>query len=40
MSSIIGNDDTNKQWPVVTVVLYSKENDKICEVVDFKSNSE
>ncbi len=23
-SSVIDNDDTNKQWPVVTVVLYNK----------------
>ncbi len=25
MSSVIDNDDKNKQWAVVTVVLYSKD---------------
>ncbi len=39
MSSIIGNDDTNKQWTLFTVVLYSKKNIKIYEVQDYKSNS-
>ncbi len=36
--SIIGNDGTDEQWAVVTVVLYSKKNVKMCEVLDFKSN--
>ncbi len=39
MSSIIGNNDTNKQWAVIRVVLYRKKNGKICEVQDFKSNT-
>ncbi len=37
---IIGNDDTSKQRAVVTVFFYSKTNVKICEVQDFKSNSQ
>ncbi len=28
MSSIIDNDDINKQWVVVTIVLYSKQMSK------------
>ncbi len=33
MSSIIGNDDTNKQWAVVNVVFYSK---KMLKCVKYK----
>ncbi len=42
MSSMIGigNDDTNKQWPILFVLSYKakKKNVKICEVQDFKNN--
>ncbi len=35
MSSVIDNDDTNNQWPVVTVVLYQKKNVQTNEVKEF-----
>ncbi len=34
MSFIIGNDNTNKQWAVVTVVLYNKK--KMFKLVKYK----
>ncbi len=35
MSIVIGNYDINKQWAMVGVVLYSKNNVQTNEVIDF-----
>ncbi len=35
MSTVIGNNDTNKQWAMVGVVLYSKNYVQTNEVTDF-----
>ncbi len=35
MSTVIGNYDTNKQWAMVGVVLYSKNDVQTNEVTDF-----